>query len=793
LIGFQLPPPSAHSFLSLYRVIGFELPCKFADVKICGIDARRMHARNGVRCMRKLAVVRLGIILSLLLSLYPSLTALAQTPSLGAPPATPKHPVTDQYFGVTVTDDYRWLENWDDPAVKQWSAAQNAYARSYLDSLPDRPAIKERLHQLAGSGSVAYFSLQFRGGILFARKSQPPKQQPLLVALDSNADPASERIVFDPNAASAKGSVAVDFYVPSLDGKLVAVALSENGSEDSSAHVFEVATGRELADRVPRVNFATAGGSIDWKADGSGFYYTRYPQGKERPTEDADFWQQVYFHKLGTDPHDDTYVLGKDFPRIAEIHLRMSDDGQWLVASVSNGDGGQFAHYLMNAAGHWTQVTHFEDEIVSAKVGPDDSLYLLSHRDAPRGKILRLPLLRFSMEKNERMRINLSEAKVTIPQSSGAGADENARASIESFVPAPERLYVVDIVGGPSHVRVFDLQGHALAEPSLPPISSVDDVVSIGDGNVLFLVGNYLQPSAWYRFDAASGKSIRTALSQVAPYNFDDAEVVREFAVSKDGTRVPLNIIRRKGTKLDGSNPTLLYGYGGYGINETPSFAGSMARVWLDQGGVYVVANLRGGGEYGQDWHKAGNLTHKQNVFDDFIACAEYLIDHKYTSPAHLAILGGSNGGLLMGAALTERPDLFRAVVSFVGIYDMLRVELDPNGEFNTTEFGTVKNRKQFEALYAYSPYHHVKDATVYPAILFLTGENDHRVNPLHSRKMTARLQAASGSDRPILLRTSANSGHGIGTALDERIEETADALSFLFAQLGVKYVPAGQ
>jgi len=226
------------------------------------------------------------------------------------------------------------------------------------------------------------------------------------------------------------------------------------------------------------------------------------------------------------------------------------------------------------------------------------------------------------------------------------------------------------------------------------------------------------------------------------------------------------------------------------GVNESPYFAGSTARVWLDQGGVYVIANLRGGGEYGEEWHKAGNLTQKQNVFDDFIASGQYLIDRKYTSTAHLAIMGGSNGGLLMGAALTQRPDLFRAVVSYVGIYDMLRVELDPNGEFNTTEFGTVKDRDQFQALYAYSPYHHVKDGTAYPAVLFLTGENDHRVNPLHSRKMTARLQAASGSDRPILLRTSSNSGHGIGTALDERIEEGADTISFLLAQLGIKYRP---
>jgi prolyl oligopeptidase len=710
-----------------------------------------------------------------------TVAAQAQGPSIPKPPDTPKRPVTDEYQGVKVTDDYRWLENWDDPATKQWSVAENSRTREYLDHLPARPAIKEQIRRLISAGSASYYDLQFRGGTLFAMKYQPPQQQPTLVALHSADDPSSAKVIFDPNAASGKGSTAVDFYAPSLDGKYVAAALSENGSEDSNARIFEVATGKELPDVVPRVNFATAGGSIAWKSNSSGFYYTRYPQGNERSPEDANFYQQVYFHKLGSDPKQDSYVIGKEFPRIAEIQLRTSDDGRWLVAAVANGDGGQFAHYLMNSSGHWTQVTHLEDGIVSVKVGADDALYLLSRKDAPRGQILRLPL----------PHLDLSEAKILVPQSSGSGADESARASIENFLPTTGRLYVTDILGGPSRVRVFDTQGHALPAPALPPVSAVGQIVPVGGGDALLYASTYLNPPAWYRIDAASGKSTRTALFETSPVKFDDTEVVRDFAVSKDGTRVPVNIIRHKGIKLDGSNPTLLYAYGGFGISEKPFFLGSFARTWLDQGGVYVDASLRGGGEYGEEWHKAGNLIHKQNVFDDFIACAQYLIERKYTSPAHLGIMGGSNGGLLMGAALTERPDLFRAVVSFVGIYDMLRVELDPNGEFNVTEFGTVKNPDQFKALYAYSPYHRVKDGTAYPAILFLTGENDHRVNPMQSRKMTARLQAASGSDHPILLRTTSSAGHGIGTALDEEIEQDADVFSFLFDQLGIQYTPA--
>ncbi len=306
---------------------------------------------------------------------------------------------------------------------------------------------------------------------------------------------------------------------------------------------------------------------------------------------------------------------------------------------------------------------------------------------------------------------------------------------------------------------------------------------------MLFYVSSFLEPPILYRFDASTGSTTRiVTAAPLSSIKFDDAEVVREFATSKDGTRVPLNIIRLKGTKLDGTHSTVLTGYGGYGISRKPFFQGRFARLWLDQGGIFVEANLRGGAEYGEEWHAAGNLTHKQNVFDDFLACAQYLIDQNYTSPAHLAIMGGSNGGLLMGAALTQRPDLFRAVVSYVGIYDMLRVELDPNGAFNVTEFGTVKDPDQFKALYAYSPYHHVKAGTAYPAILMPTGENDHRVNPMQSRKMIALLQASTSSHHPILLRTSSSTGHGlIGASLDEQIEQDTDVFSFLFDQLGIQ------
>jgi prolyl oligopeptidase len=727
-------------------------------------------------CKRKILFPLVLLVASALLA------GFGQKNLIPAAPETAKHPVTDVYHGVRVTDDYRWLENWQDPAVQQWSDAQNLRTRSYLDKLPSRPAIRTRVEELMSGSTGSYYDVKYQAGLIFARKSQPPKERAVLVSLRSADDPTSEKIIVDPGSISRSGSLSIDYFTPSIDGKLVAVSLSENGTEDGTARVFEVDSGKELSDRVPRANGPTAAGSIAWKADASGFYYTRYPQGDERPKEDLNFYQQIYFHKLGTDSREDTYVIGKEFPRIAEVLLDSTDDGRYILASVANGDGGEFAHYLMDPAGKWTQVTKFEDSVVSARMG-SGSLYLLSRKNAPRGKVLRVPL----------DNPNLATAVEVVPQTPGgtSSSPESSRASIAQIAPSRSRLYVVDQVGGPSRVRIFQGENGSasfrmIGEVPEPAISSVSEVVPLEDDDVLLSTATWLQPAAWYRVDSKTGEATRTAMASTSPIHFNDAEAVREFATSKDGTRVPLNIIRKKGTKLDGRNPVLLEGYGGFGISMYPHFVGALGRIWLDHGGIFVVANVRGGGEYGEEWHHEGNLTRKQHVFDDFIASAEYLIRTKYTSRARLAILGGSNGGLLMGAALTQRPDLFRAVVAYVGVYDMLRFELDPNGVFNVPEFGSVSNLEQFNALYAYSPYQNVKNGTAYPAVLFATGANDGRVNPYHSRKMTARLQAANRSDRPILLRTSANTGHGSGTRT-QAIEEYADVFAFLFDQLGME------
>jgi len=710
--------------------------------------------------------------------------------SLAFPATTPhpdnlNHPARDEYHGVVVMDEHRWLEDGDDPAVRAWTDAQNRRARHHLDALEGRADVLAQLTALFAQVTPSYSDPVARPCGLFAFKFQPPKQQRLLVVMASANDPGSEKIVLDPNEIEPKGHVAIDWFAPSPDGTRVAVCLSEYGSEVGTLHFYHTETGLALPDRIPRVQYPTGSGSAAWEPDGLGIFYTRYPHPDERPSADLGFYQQIHRHRLGTPDTSDEYAVGQGFPRIAGTVLTASRDGGWLLASVANGDGGEFAHWLLDMRqadpSAWRQVTRFEDSVKQVAFGHDGTvLYLRSVQGAPRGKILRLPA---------DGSVALADATLLVPEGD---------AVIERMVVTASHLYLSEMTGGPSRVRRFDLMGGDACELPVPAGCGVMDLLALADhqadGCVLYRLTSYTEPDAWHLYDPAAdggaGRSAKTALFNTSPVDLSDIEVLREFAVSKDGTRVPVNILRRKGTPLGGNNPTLLQGYGGYGHCMRPQFNGTL-RLWFDRGGIYVVANLRGGGEYGTEWHLNGNLTRKQNVFDDFAACARHLIGRGYTCPARLAVEGRSNGGLLMGAFLTQHPDLARAVVAHVGIYDMLRFELEPNGAFNVTEFGSVKDPAQFRALFSYSPYHQVRDGKSYPAVLLLTGEKDGRVSPANSRKMAARLQQANASANPILVQLNSATGHGIGTALAERIKENADVLAFLFNQLGMTQASA--
>ncbi|USO00211.1 MAG: S9 family peptidase [Phycisphaeraceae bacterium] len=800
---------------------------------------------------------------------------LLAAPAFAAPPATPVRGATDTYHGVQVKDPYRWLEDWSDPEVKAWSEAQNEYARAYLDKLPHRDEIRARLTELLSAPVTSWGSLNEAGGKLFAIINQPPKQQPFLAVMDSPDAPQTARTLVDPETFDKDGAYAIDWYEPSPDGKLVAVSMSKGGSESGDLFIFDVATGKRTGEVIERVNGGTAGGSLAWAPDSKSFYYTRYPRGGERPESDMYFYVDVYRHDLGTAPIEDAYEIGHDFPRIGEIELKTDQASGRVIATVQDGDGGEFSHFVRQPSGEWDLICGFKEGVTQAYFGAKGEIYLISNADAPRGKVLRVHAANPALQNATPV---IDQSKDTIISNFWGP---------HSLIATDDRLFVQYQTGGPSTIRMFDLQGQPLGGPDLPPVSAVGQMLE-ADGGVLYSAGSYTTLSSWYRFDPDSSKTSPTALRSDPPADLSNVRVVREYALSKDGTRIPINIMIPPGVKRDGSNPCILNSYGGYGISLSPSYRASRADL-LEQGVIYAVANIRGGGEYGEEWHRGGNLTNKQNVFDDFQAAGEYLTRVNYTNPQKLVILGGSNGGLLMGATLTQRPDLARTVVSYVGIYDMLRVELSPNGAFNIPEFGTVKDADQFKAMYAYSPYHNVKPGVDYPAVLFLTGANDPRVDPMQSRKMTAMLQAnAEGNPlhemqieaqfnnslediltfvtnisnmridvdwsslgevgirretsiyyqsnekkpldeiltdvlekaradtlgwayvydmivvapkmevpvnrppapNPILLRTSMNTGHGIGTPLDEQIEEAVDVHSFLYGRLGVEYQP---
>jgi prolyl oligopeptidase len=740
-----------------------------------GIGPQSLRKFTRLRCSRKDETLRYSecsypkrmklTTISLLawLGLIGSQSAFAQPPTLDPAPETKKQPVKDDYFGTVLQDDYRWLEDLKSPEVKAWAEEQNQRSKKFLEALPGRAAIADELKKLVAIQPISYGGIQIAGGKIFAFKFDPKKQQPALVVLDAPDQPKTERSICDPNVIDSAGATAIDWFVPSPDGKVVAVSLSKNGTEDGDLYFFTVADGKQAPEVLKHVQFPTAGGSAAWTKDSAGIFYTRFPREGERPDADLHFYQQVYFHRLGTNESEDVYAIGKEFPKIAEVELQSNPESDYIVATVENGDGGDFEHFIFGPDKNWKQLTRFEDKIKRGKLGSGSSFYAVSLADAPRGKVVKFDL-------NEVDAV----PPVIVPQGDGV---------IENLTVTPERLLVHTLVGGPSALNAYGLNGGDATNAPIPPVSNLVEIATGSSGPVLVELESYTEAAHWLQFDPGTNQFTPTSLSSPSPVSFADIEVTRDFATSKDGTKIPLNILRKKGTPMDGKNPTILYGYGGYGVNEVPRERISL-RTWFDRGGIYVDTNLRGGGEFGEEWHKAGNLTKKQNVFDDFTACAQYLIEHKYTSTAKLGILGGSNGGLLMGAMITQHPTLMKAVVSEVGIYDSLRSELEPNGMFNTTEFGTVKDPEQFKALLAYSPYHHVKDGQKYPAILLTAGPNDGRVAAHNSFKFAARLQAVAAPGNSILLRVS-SFGHGIGSSLDETISELTDQYTFFAYELG--------
>jgi prolyl oligopeptidase len=679
------------------------------------------------------------------------------------PPTTMRKPVIDIYHGIQVTDDYRWLENAQDPQVRQWVKDQNHYTRSLLRKLPSWKPIQQRLQYLNEELTADYDQLTYQGGNLFALDDGVL----VTIRLNGNAPPTTRELV-DPEQKLPDKNATISAYFPSVDGSLVAVVMAVEGREEGSIYVYETATGKQLPDLLPNV-FTSSGGSLVWQADGSGFYYTRHPRDARTPRKDRNAYSHVYFHKLGRPVSEDRYVWGKGFSRLTSITLASSRDGRHVIAQVNVGTAVETALYYLTPTGKWQQITGYADEITMMAFGRQNDLYLISEKGAPRGQVLRLSL-------NDP---RIDQAQVILPQGDRV---------LQGVLPTAKGLYVVDNLGAGDRLRVLDRDGKAKAVIPLPPMSTVDQLISMESGVVLYRVESYRDPPAWFRYDPAVGQGTPTGLAVTSPVDFHNLEVVQEWAVSKDSTRVPVTIVYRKGTPRDGRNPTLVTGYGGYGDSQVPDFQVDRM-VWFEQGGIFAVAHVRGGGELGADWRRAGQLIKKQNGIDDFAACLQLLIDRTYTCPQRLAITGASQGGALVGAALTQYPGKVRAMVGEVGAYDLLRSELHPNEAFSITEQGTVTDPEQFKALYAYSPYRRVVDGTAYPAVFLLTGENDNRVDPANSWKMAARLQAATTSHLPVLLWTGSKSGHDNG-ARGDIITRQTDIFAFLFQQLGVKYRP---
>jgi prolyl oligopeptidase len=679
-------------------------------------------------------------------------------------PKAEKRPLEETLHGVKIVDNYRWLEDGSSPETQRWVEAEMAYTNAVLDPLPGREAIHKRLTELLSIGSIS--APQIGGKYYFYARREGMQNQPIVYVRDG-AD-GKDRVLVDVNQLAADGTIALDWYQPSENGRYLVYGTSPSGSEMSTLHIVETKTGKTMSDVIERTRAA----SIAWLLDNSGFYYTRYPKKGDLPEGQEMYNRHVFYHELGTDPETDTKIFGEgrdpeDWPAV-----NLDNDGRLLLITVQQG-WTKTELFLMDLKKGTPpeRITTGKDFLYSGSIY-NGRLYIVTNEDAPRYRV-------FAAEAGNYER---DDWKEIIPQTDAVLQGASAWGG---------KLFAQYEQNASSQLKIFDVNGDHLSDLMLPAIGTVYQSDGKWDRDEIFYgFMSFTVPPTVYRYDLKTKAT--TLWAKVDAPAIDPAayEVNQEWYHSKDGTRVPMFIVNKKGLKKEGHNPTLLTAYGGFNVSLTPSFS-RPAYLWMEHGGVYAVANLRGGAEFGEDWHRAGMLDKKQNVFDDMIAAAEHLIGEKYTDTDHLAIQGGSNGGLLMGAMITQRPDLFRAVVCQVPLLDMLRYQNFQIAKQWTPEYGSSDNPEQFKWLYAYSPYHHVKAGTEYPAILFMTADTDTRVDPMHAKKMTAEMQdeARNGASqtRPILLRIESKAGHGAGKPVTKQIEEFTDVYSFLFWQLGVK------
>ncbi|HKR10705.1 MAG TPA: prolyl oligopeptidase family serine peptidase [Pyrinomonadaceae bacterium] len=676
-------------------------------------------------------------------------------------PPTRKSDQVDDYHGIKVADPYRWLEDLDSTETKAWVEAQNKLSFGYLAGIPARATLKDRITKL---WNYEKYGVPFKEGnrYFYYRNSGLQNQSVLYTVTGLEAPP---QMLLDPNTMSADGTVAVSGIQPSPDGKLLAYSISASGSDWQEWKVRDVETSKDLSDHLRWVKFS----GVSWTADGKGFFYSRYDEPKGDQLKAINYFQKVYFHKIGAPQTEDVLVYERPDQKDWLFGGNVTEDGSYLVITAFQGTDTRNRVFYKDLKKDDASVVKLLDEFDAAYnfIGNQGSrFWFQTDLNAPRGKIVEIDVNR---PERENWKLIVPETKEALQ---GTSVVDN------KFI----LNYLKDAY---TQVKIHDTNGKFVSEISFPGIGSASGFSGKAkDKETFYYYTGFTTPTTIYRYDMTSGKSTVFREPKV-DFNPAQYETKQVFYKSKDGTKVPMFITHKKGLKLDGNNPTYLYGYGGFNISMTPGF--SVANmVWMELGGVYAQPSLRGGGEYGEDWHQGGMKLKKQNVFDDFIAAAEWLIANKYTSAPKLAIGGGSNGGLLVGAAMTQRPDLFGAALPAVGVMDMLRFQKFTIGWAWVSDYGSSENAEEFKALYAYSPLHNIKPGMKYPPTMITTADHDDRVWPGHSFKFAAALQAAQGGDAPILIRIETKAGHGAGKPTSKTIEEIADRWAFLVKTLNM-------